>query len=145
MRTSVSRRALLRGTAGLTALSGLSPILLSFDAAAAETINLTLPWIPEGEVAFMYAARKQGWPRANFRRIRIFFARVDRLCCPLVIASEAGDGRAEQGLGVRIEIRATPIETHNVKRVRQIRTDCVLVGPPELRHHQAEPDLAIAS
>src|SRR5262245_43369975 len=61
MRTSVSRRALLRGTAGLTALGGLSPILLSFDAAAAETINLTLPWIPEGEVAFMYAARKQGF------------------------------------------------------------------------------------
>jgi NitT/TauT family transport system substrate-binding protein len=61
MRTSVSRRALLRGTAGLTALGGLSPILLSFGAAAAETINLTLPWIPEGEVAFMYAARRQGF------------------------------------------------------------------------------------
>jgi NitT/TauT family transport system substrate-binding protein len=61
MRTSVSRRAWLGGTAGLTALGGLSPILLSFDAAAAETINLTLPWIPEGEVAFMYAARKQGF------------------------------------------------------------------------------------
>jgi hypothetical protein len=61
MRTSLSRRALLGGTAGLTALGRLSPILLSFDAAAAETINLTLPWIPEGEVAFMYAARKQSF------------------------------------------------------------------------------------
>ena len=28
---------------------------------AAEAINLTLPWIPEGEVAFMYAASKQGF------------------------------------------------------------------------------------
>ena len=28
---------------------------------AADKINLTLPWIPEGEVAFMYAARKQGF------------------------------------------------------------------------------------
>ena len=39
----------------------MSSIVLSIDAAAADTINLTLPWIPEGEVAFMYAASKQGF------------------------------------------------------------------------------------
>ena len=40
---------------------GALPVFVSVDATAADTINLTLPWIPEGEVAFMYAARKQGF------------------------------------------------------------------------------------
>ncbi len=61
MTTMLSRRALLRGTAGLATVGAISPIVLSIDAAAADTVNLTLPWIPEGEVAFMYAARKQGF------------------------------------------------------------------------------------
>src|SRR5262249_26682756 len=60
MNDILSCRALLRGTAGLSVL-GISPILLSLNAAAAETVDLTLPWIPEGEVAFMYAARKEGF------------------------------------------------------------------------------------
>ena len=54
-----SRRALLQGAAG-SAL-GVLPAFFSVDAVAADKINLTLPWIPEGEVAFMYAARKQGF------------------------------------------------------------------------------------
>lgn len=61
MSTMLSRRALLRNSTGLAAWGALSPILVSVDARAAETINLTLPWIPEGEVAFMYAAQKEGF------------------------------------------------------------------------------------
>jgi NitT/TauT family transport system substrate-binding protein len=57
----IPRRALLRSAGSLAAFGALSPIVLSIDAAAADTINLTLPWIPEGEVAFMYAAAKQGF------------------------------------------------------------------------------------
>jgi ABC-type nitrate/sulfonate/bicarbonate transport system substrate-binding protein len=55
----VSRRAALQGAAG--AMAGLLPAFVSFDAKADEKVNLTLPWIPEGEVAFMYAAKKQGF------------------------------------------------------------------------------------
>ena len=55
----LSRRALLLGAAG--SAMGVLPAFFSVDAIAADKINLTLPWIPEGEVAFMYAARKQGF------------------------------------------------------------------------------------
>ncbi len=55
-----SRRSLLRGVSGAAALA-LQPIIVTFDARAAESIQLTLPWIPEGEVAFMYAARAEGF------------------------------------------------------------------------------------
>ena len=59
----VSRRRLLGGLVGAYAV-GTVPVLFSTRSTAAEPINLTLPWIPEGEVAFMYAARKQGfWAR----------------------------------------------------------------------------------
>jgi NitT/TauT family transport system substrate-binding protein len=61
MTPTISRRTLLHRTAGLAAVGAMSPIILSIDAAAADTINLTLPWIPEGEVAFMYSANKQGF------------------------------------------------------------------------------------
>jgi NitT/TauT family transport system substrate-binding protein len=57
----LSRRSLLRRVSTATAFAVAQPILVSFDAQAAETINLTLPWIPEGEVAFMYAAQKEGF------------------------------------------------------------------------------------
>src|SRR5829696_5499275 len=55
----VSRRSVLSG--GIGALAATVPALLTFDAKAADAITLTLPWIPEGEVAFMYAAQKQGF------------------------------------------------------------------------------------
>jgi len=55
----LSRRALLLGATG--SAMGVLPAFFSVDAIAADKINLTLPWIPEGEVAFMYAARKQGF------------------------------------------------------------------------------------
>jgi ABC-type nitrate/sulfonate/bicarbonate transport system substrate-binding protein len=54
----ISRRSVLQGAVGLAAVQ---PILVSFDARAADAIKLTLPWIPEGEVAFMYAAKKRGF------------------------------------------------------------------------------------
>lgn len=56
----LSRRSLLRGASG-AAILALQPIVVTFDARAAELIQLTLPWIPEGEVAFMYAARAEGF------------------------------------------------------------------------------------
>jgi NitT/TauT family transport system substrate-binding protein len=57
----ISRRSLLRSTSGMIAIAAAQPILVSFGAKAAETIQLTLPWIPEGEVAFMFAAQKEGF------------------------------------------------------------------------------------
>lgn len=57
----VSRRALLRGAARIAAAGAINPVFVSFPVNAADSVNLTLPWIPEGEVAFMYAARKQGF------------------------------------------------------------------------------------
>jgi NitT/TauT family transport system substrate-binding protein len=58
---NISRRTLLRGASGAAALTLVQPVLVSFDAKAAEAVQLTLPWIPEGEVAFMYAAQKEGF------------------------------------------------------------------------------------
>jgi NitT/TauT family transport system substrate-binding protein len=59
----LSRRRLLQGMVGASAM-GTLPVLVSTSSTAADAVNLTLPWIPEGEVAFMYAARKQGfWAR----------------------------------------------------------------------------------
>jgi ABC-type nitrate/sulfonate/bicarbonate transport system substrate-binding protein len=55
----LSRRRFLQATAA--SVMGALPILVSVDATAADKINLALPWIPEGEVAFMFAARKQGF------------------------------------------------------------------------------------
>jgi NitT/TauT family transport system substrate-binding protein len=56
-----SRRSLLHGASALAAAAALQPVQVSFDANAAESIKLTLPWIPEGEVAFMFAAQKEGF------------------------------------------------------------------------------------
>jgi ABC-type nitrate/sulfonate/bicarbonate transport system substrate-binding protein len=57
----ISRRSLLRGSVGALAAAGGQSVCITFDAKAAESIRLTLPWIPEGEVAFMYAAQKEGF------------------------------------------------------------------------------------
>ena len=57
----LSRRSLLHRACQATAVAALQPVLVSFDANAAESIKLTLPWIPEGEVSFMFAAKKQGF------------------------------------------------------------------------------------
>jgi NitT/TauT family transport system substrate-binding protein len=57
----ISRRSLLRRSFGAFAATALYPVVVAFDAKGAESIKLTLPWIPEGEVAFMYAAQKQGF------------------------------------------------------------------------------------
>lgn len=52
---------MLRGMAGVASAGAIYPVLVTFDLKAAESIKLTLPWIPEGEVAFMYVARKRGF------------------------------------------------------------------------------------
>lgn len=57
----ISRRGLLGSLGGACCIGLTAPILISFDAKATESIKLTLPWIPEGEVAFMYAARNEGF------------------------------------------------------------------------------------
>lgn len=62
----ISRRRFLQGMAGIAGVGLATPILVDFlgparDASAAEDIRLTLPWIPEGEVAFMYVAQKKGF------------------------------------------------------------------------------------
>ena len=58
----LSRRSLLQNMATATASAiAVVPVFISTHSRAADTINLTLPWIPEGEVAFMYAARKEGF------------------------------------------------------------------------------------
>ncbi|MGA6965493.1 MAG: ABC transporter substrate-binding protein [Xanthobacteraceae bacterium] len=58
----ISRRSLLQNMASATASAiAIAPVFISTHSRAADTINLTLPWIPEGEVAFMYAARKEGF------------------------------------------------------------------------------------
>jgi len=57
----MSRRSLLGGAGRVIVGTAIQPIWVAFSAGAAESIKLTLPWIPEGEVAFMYAAQKQGF------------------------------------------------------------------------------------
>jgi hypothetical protein len=56
----LSRRSLLKSIASASTI-GTAPVLVSTRSNAADAFNLTLPWIPEGEVAFMYAARKEGF------------------------------------------------------------------------------------
>lgn len=56
----LSRRSLLQSMAVASAV-GTLPVFVSMSSSAADAVNLTLPWIPEGEVAFMYAARKEGF------------------------------------------------------------------------------------
>jgi NitT/TauT family transport system substrate-binding protein len=64
MERRMSRRQVLAGAAGAAGLGLLHPVLVTFgDRAAhgAESVKLTLPWIPEGEVAFMYVAQRKGF------------------------------------------------------------------------------------
>ena len=60
-----SRRRFLSEVAAAAGATMLSPVLVTFGdpspADGAETIALTLPWIPEGEVAFMYVAQAKGF------------------------------------------------------------------------------------
>lgn len=62
----ISRRGFLQRTAGAAGGAFMIPIFVDFPAQTrraygAEDIRLTLPWIPEGEVAFMYVAQKRGF------------------------------------------------------------------------------------
>ena len=55
-----SRRVMLCGGA-CGALAGILPTVIPIQAVAEDEIKLTLPWIPEGEVAFMFAAKQRGF------------------------------------------------------------------------------------
>ena len=61
----ISRRRFLSQAARAAGAGVLSPVLVTFGdprtARGAESIALTLPWIPEGEVAFMYVAQAKGF------------------------------------------------------------------------------------
>src|SRR3989442_3936111 len=62
----ISRRHFLTGTAGAAGVALMTPVFVEFPAETrraygAEDVRLTLPWIPEGEVAFMYVAQKKGF------------------------------------------------------------------------------------
>jgi NitT/TauT family transport system substrate-binding protein len=61
MPKAISRREWIKRFGGFVGASAACPILLSFDVRASDTVNLTLAWIPEGEVAFVYAAKKRGF------------------------------------------------------------------------------------
>ena len=116
MNDILSRRALLRGTAGLSVL-GISPILLSLNAAAAETVDLTLPWIREGEVAFMYAARKEG-----FRAKRGLEVRITRGFGSGEAAKNVGLKRYEYGqadIGAMIKASAAGLPLVSIAMVNQ--------------------------
>ena len=82
----ITRRSLLRGGIGALAAGALQPIVVTFNANAAESIKLTLPWIPEGEVAFMYAAQKRG-----------FWAKRD---LDVTITRGFGSGEASKNVGL---------------------------------------------
>lgn len=58
---SINRRTVLQGIGGAIGLAAIHPIFVSFDAKAAESVKMTLAWIPEGEVAYMYTAKKRGF------------------------------------------------------------------------------------
>ncbi len=62
----ICRRRLLQGLAGAAGLGLFRAIFVDFlgqggEAFAAEDVRLTLAWIPEGEVAFIYVAQKKGF------------------------------------------------------------------------------------
>jgi ABC-type nitrate/sulfonate/bicarbonate transport system substrate-binding protein len=72
----LSRRSLLQGSSALATAAALQPVLVSFDGNAAESVKLTLPWIPEGEVAFMFAAQKEGfWSKRGYYHTRVRLGR----------------------------------------------------------------------
>ncbi len=62
---AVSRRRFLFEAAAAAGVGLSYPVLVTFGgsspAGGAESVALTLPWIPEGEVAFMYVAQKKGF------------------------------------------------------------------------------------
>jgi ABC-type nitrate/sulfonate/bicarbonate transport system substrate-binding protein len=120
----VSRRSLLRGCAGTLAAAAAQSVFISFDARSAESINLTLPWIPEGEVAFMYAARQQGfWARRGLD------VSITRGFGSGEAAKNVGIGRYDFGqadLGAMINVASSGLPLVSIAMVSQRSPVCII-------------------
>lgn len=120
----VSRRSVLQGFGGAIGLAALQPILVSFDAQAADSIKLTLPWLPEGEVAFMYAAKKQG-----FWEKRGLDVAITRGFGSGEAAKNVGLGRYDFGqadIGAMIKTAGSELPLVSIAMVSQKSTLCVV-------------------
>ena len=118
----LSRRALLLGAAG--SAMGVLPAFFSVDAIAADKINLTLPWIPEGEVAFMYSARKQGfWAKRGLD------VSITRGFGSAEAAKNVGLKRYEYGqadIGAMIKASSAGLPLMSIAMVNQRSPVCIL-------------------
>jgi NitT/TauT family transport system substrate-binding protein len=124
MRNGISRRDLVQSFGGLAGACAACPILLSFDAHAADTVNLTLAWIPEGEVAFIYAAKKRGfWARRGLEvNITRGFGSADS-------AKTTGLGRYEIGqadIGAMIKTSTAGLPLVSIAMTNQRSPVCIL-------------------
>jgi NitT/TauT family transport system substrate-binding protein len=120
----MSRRLVLRGSAGALAAAAVQPIVVTFGAKAAESINLTLPWIPEGEVAFMYAAQKEGfWAKRGLE------VTITRGFGSGEAAKNVGLGRYEFGqadIGAMINAASNGLPLVSVAMVSQKSPVCII-------------------
>ena len=120
---TVSRRSLLRGSVGAFAVAS-HPALLTLDARAADAITLTLPWIPEGEVAFMYAAQKQGfWARRGLD------VTITRGFGSGEASKNVGLGRYDFGqadLGAMINVASSNLPLVSIAMVSQKSPVCII-------------------
>jgi ABC-type nitrate/sulfonate/bicarbonate transport system substrate-binding protein len=117
----ISRRSVLQGAVGIAAVQ---PILVSFDARAADAIKLTLPWIPEGEVAFMYAAKKHG-----FWEKRGLDVSIARGFGSGEAAKNVGLGRFDFGqadIGAMIRVAGSELPLISIAMVSQKSTLCII-------------------
>jgi NitT/TauT family transport system substrate-binding protein len=118
-----SRRATLKGMAA-TGAATFVPIILTPDARSAETINLTLPWIPEGEVAFMYSARRQGfWAKRGLD------VSITRGFGSAEAAKNVGLKRYEYGqadIGAMIKASSAGLPLMSIAMVNQRSPVCIL-------------------
>jgi NitT/TauT family transport system substrate-binding protein len=119
----LSRRSLLR--AGIGALAAAAqPVFLTLDANAADAITLTLPWIPEGEVAFMYAAQKQGfWAKRGLD------VTITRGFGSGEASKNVGLGRYDFGqadIGAMINVSSSPLPLISIGMVSQKSPVCII-------------------
>lgn len=118
-----SRRAMLQGMAA-TGAATFVPIIRSPGARSAEAINLTLPWIPEGEVAFMYSARKQGfWAKRGLD------VSITRGFGSAEAAKNVGLKRYEYGqadIGAMIKASSAGLPLMSIAMVNQRSPVCIL-------------------
>jgi NitT/TauT family transport system substrate-binding protein len=120
----VSRRSLLRGSVGALGATAAQSVCVTFDAGAAESIKLTLPWIPEGEVAFMYAAQKRGfWAKRGLD------VTITRGFGSGEAAKNVGLGRYDFGqadIGAMINVASSNLPLVSIAMVSQKSPVCII-------------------